>query len=888
MARQIILSLFLLFRGVLLAEPGGGLQGVVLDPSGAPTPGARIAVSTASQVTAGVTQSGADGRFSLPGLAPGRYTLHADKSGFLPVRMPVVAGEAPVTVRLSLNPIGAEVTVSAEASGPAPASAVAQPVSLIPREELDQRAQVLSEAAEGQPGVHQLRTAPVMGAFFVRGLTGNKVSVYRDGVRYSNSTQRGGVSTFFNLLNPETLDAVEVLRGPNSAQYGSDSLGGTVAVLSRPAEFAPSGRFWRAQLAPWYSSAAHAFGSRSDVSYGGSRVAFHTTLSGLRSNTLRTGRGLDSHAAVTRFLGLPSTIFGERLPDTAFTGYGGSFHAQARLGEPSQLVGHYERSQQDGGKRYDQLLGGDGNWIAELRNLMLDFAYLRYERFALGPFDQLSVTGSYSAQREERVNQGGQGNPVGSITHQYEKTRVTGAQFFLDKRFRQADWLIGGEGYAERVTSPSFQVAPLTGVVRLVRPRIPDGARYFSHGLYTQANWAPAPSRRVRLSGALRFGGGSYRSQAARSPLVGGRSLWPDDSLAANAVTGRAGAVFRLTGQAGIHAHYSRGFRAPNITDLGSLGLQGNGQYETSAADLAGRDATIGDRADDQAVSTGQPVERLRPEVVDNLDLGVRLRASRLEADLNAFWLRLDNSIVSQTLILPPGATGQPLGEQIIARQLASGAVFVPLSASPVLIRANFSGARMQGWEHRLRWRLSRAWSLAENMTYLRLEEPGTGAPPDIEPGIPPFTVYPALTYRPPGRRYWAEAYATLAGRQDRLSSLALSDRRIGNPRSRASIQSFFNNGARSRGLVANGILLPTGETLAEVQNRVLGSANSAPQFTAIPGYAVWSLRGGITISERTDLFANFSNILDKNYRGVGWGIDGPGRGVTVRLWRRF
>jgi outer membrane receptor protein involved in Fe transport len=887
MTRRLVFSL-LLSSLVLSAQAGGGLQGVVLDPSGAPAPGVRIAVSTASQVTVGVTQSGADGRFSLPGLAPGRYTLDAEKSGFLPLRMPVVAGDPPITVRLSLSPVAAEVTVSAEASGPALASAVAQPVSLIPREELYQRAQVLSEAAEGQPGVHQLRTAPVMGAFFVRGLTGNKVAVYRDGVRYSNAAQRGGVSTFFNLLNPETLDAVEVLRGPNSAQYGSDSLGGAVAALSRPAEFAPSGGFWRAQFAPWYSSAAHAFGSSSGISYGGSRAAFHTTLSALRSNTLRTGGGLDSHAAVTRFLGLPSTILGERLPDTAFTGYGGSFHAQARLSDSSQLVGHYERSQQDGAKRYDQLLGGDGNWIAELRNLMLDFAYLRYERFAIGPFDQLSITGSYNAQREERVNQGGQGNPSGSITHQYEKTRVMGAQFFLDKRFRQADWLIGGEGYAERVTAPSFQVAPLTGVVRLVRPRIPDGARYDAHGLYTQASWEPARSRRVRLSGALRFGGGSYGSRAARSPLVGGQPLWPDDSLAANAVTGRAGAVVWLTSRAGVHANYSRGFRAPNITDLGSLGLQGNGQYETSAADLAGRNATIGDRADDQAVSTGQSVEKLRPEVADNLDLGARLRTSRLEADLSGFWLRLDNSIVSQTLILPPGAVGQPLGEQIISRQLASGAVFVPLSASPVLIRANFSGARMRGWEHRLRLHLSRSWSLAENMTYVRSEEPGTGVPPDIEPGVPPFTVYPALTWRPPGKRFWAEAYATLAGRQDRLSSLALSDRRIGNPRSRSSIQSFFNNGARTRGLVANGILLPTGETLAEVQNRVLGGANSAPQFTAIPGYAVWSLRGGITLSERTDLFANFSNILDKNYRGIGWGIDGPGRGVTVRVRHRF
>jgi hypothetical protein len=27
------------------------------------------------------------------------------------------------------------------------------------------------------------------------------------------------------------------------------------------------------------------------------------------------------------------------------------------------------------------------------------------------------------------------------------------------------------------------------------------------------------------------------------------------------------------------------------------------------------------------------------------------------------------------------------------------------------------------------------------------------------------------------------------------------------------------------------------------------------------------------------------SNALDKNYRGIGWGIDAPGRAITVR-WK--
>jgi hemoglobin/transferrin/lactoferrin receptor protein len=115
------------------------------------------------------------------------------------------------------------------------------------------------------------------------------------------------------------------------------------------------------------------------------------------------------------------------------------------------------------------------------------------------------------------------------------------------------------------------------------------------------------------------------------------------------------------------------------------------------------------------------------------------------------------------------------------------------------------------------------------------------------------------------------------------LSSLALADRRIGATRSRANIATFFNNGAAARGWVANGRLLATGESLAEVQQRVLGPANSAPLFSRIPGYAVVGLRGGWTLRARHQFLVDLSNLTDRNWRGIGWGVDAPGFGVSLR-----
>ncbi|MGH9943913.1 MAG: hypothetical protein ACRD9R_16330, partial [Pyrinomonadaceae bacterium] len=205
----------------------------------------------------------------------------------------------------------------------------------------------------------------------------------------------------------------------------------------------------------------------------------------------------------------------------------------------------------------------------------------------------------------------------------------------------------------------------------------------------------------------------------------------------------------------------------------------------------------------------------------------------------------------------------------------------------------------LQGVEYALEVRVTDRWTFGGNYTFIRAEDRETGAPPNLGGGgLPPQTGFVRLRYQPPGRRYWIEGYTALAGRQDRLSTLDLEDRRTGATRSRANIQNFFRRGACVRGLTtpgtngqcnsAGGILLATGETLAQVQNRVLGGAPSAPLFTAIPGYGLVNVRGGFRFNERQEITLDFENIADKSQRAPGWGIDGPGRSVTARYQYRF
>jgi hemoglobin/transferrin/lactoferrin receptor protein len=231
------------------------------------------------------------------------------------------------------------------------------------------------------------------------------------------------------------------------------------------------------------------------------------------------------------------------MTDTAFTQYGGLLRLNYRPAPTHQITVHYQRDQQDGGKRYDQTLGGDGNLIADLRNFMLDFFYVRYEKLRLKWFDSFAVSYSLNTQREERVNQGGNGNPNGTITYQKERTWVNGTQVQATRRWGARNSLaVGGEFYYDLVRAPAYSLNPVTRIATLSRPRVPDRSNYRSGGIYAQNVWT-AIDGRLRLTGALRYGFASYRSRAANSPLVGGKPLWPDDELRVDSLTPRLGAA---------------------------------------------------------------------------------------------------------------------------------------------------------------------------------------------------------------------------------------------------------------------------------------------------------------------------------------------------------
>ena len=332
------------------------------------------------------------------------------------------------------------------------------------------------------------------------------------------------------------------------------------------------------------------------------------------------------------------------------------------------------------------------------------------------------------------------------------------------------------------------------------------------------------------------------------------------------------------------------------MTDLGTLGLTGAG-FEVASPDVEGLNGTIGNSAAATAVSTGDPVEQLKAESSLAFDASLRYRKSGISGEAGFFVNNIYDNIQKQALILPQGAVGRLLGTDPITSQTANGTVFVAASTAPVLVRANFDNARIWGIELRGEVPIRKGLTVDGNFTYLHTRDTTTDLPPNIEGGTPAPNAWLSVRYAQPGSRWWVQPYLRITADQPNLSSLDLGDRRTGADRSRTSIRNFFINGATARGYVTAGpdsvlgtaddVLTATGENVTQIQNRVLGTANNAPLFSQVEGYVLVGVRGGYRLG-RHEILVNLENLTDENYRDISWGMDAPGRGLSVRYRLSF
>jgi outer membrane cobalamin receptor len=211
----------------------GTIRGLVTDPDGRPVPGATVLVSSPLAGVRTVTTDPA-GRFVVERVDAGRYDLRVVLAGFRADPLQVTLAQADdldVAVPLHLAALAESVVVSAS-QVELPLSRTSDSVTVLSSADLGARqVESAGEALRLVPGM----TVAANGgrgsvtSVLPRGGDSDYTLVLVDGIKAN--VFGGGFD--FSQLALSGIDRIEVVRGPESALYGSDAIGAVVQIVTR-------------------------------------------------------------------------------------------------------------------------------------------------------------------------------------------------------------------------------------------------------------------------------------------------------------------------------------------------------------------------------------------------------------------------------------------------------------------------------------------------------------------------------------------------------------------------------------------------------------------------------------------------------------------------------
>jgi outer membrane receptor protein involved in Fe transport len=910
---------FLTLLPVSLIAQSADIRGKVTDETWGTVAGAELVLHTTQGAPVQETRSASDGTFAFRAVPSGSYWLKVTAEHFEGQRLQLdLNGELipALEILLGLAKFGSEITVTAERGMVADVQRTA-PIVTVRDEFRRQPLPTIGNALTGAVGVMIQQSTYGQVSPFLRGLTGYQVLNVIDGVRFNNSTFRSGPNQYLAFADPSQVERVEAVLGPSSSQFGSDSMGGTIQLLTPAAQFSDVLRFRPTGTVSLLASGADRSGGGDTGVFLRSARTFLSVGGSWRGlDDLRAGGGKDSHHVLRRLFGLTDeqirSINGGRQADTGFSQSGYYAKLALRPDKDQNLTVWYQASEMDNVRGYKDLWGGLGRVRSNFAPQRLKFSYMRYETLRVRGLDTLTGTFSVNAQTDGSIRQGLK--LTDAITQDDVRVGALGYSVQATTHLTQRhDVAIGGEIYNESIDARRVVMQPQTGAAEQKRALYPDGSQYRTSGLFAQDVLTIVPEKLRAVLGA-RFTHVRAETFANRNRSDAGRDLGVVDSDERfKDWTYNVGLTWRAAEALNVQFLTGRGFRAPNLNDLGALGLNDLG-YEVPASAALANGGLIGASDGEGVLSTGRPVSSLTAERLFNTELGASLRWRRLHSRVHIFDAELKDPIVRRTLVFP--LEGLPLslaGVPVVPMppndaQLAQGVASVTTALDPRAVKAfvNEGQTRYYGLDASFNYRLATRWSVDGNYSYLVGHDLNPTRPVRR---LPPQQAFLTARYQPGGRLAWIEVGAHVSGAQHELSGGDITDERIGAARRRSDITDFFLGslvspyilpGADGRAGTGDDVFGPTNETVAQIRDRVLplgariegvtvvNDGSRVPLYTSTPSFVSINLGGGLIVSKNVRLDVALVNLLDRNYRIHGSGVDAPGAGVYVRLNVRF
>lgn len=483
------------------------------------------------------------------------------------------------------------------------------PLEVVSQENLEMCSPATAAGALDElPGVSMASTGYWETTPVIRGLGGSRVLVLIDGDREANLW--AGRAPLVPFIDAGSIERMEVLKGPASALYGTDALGGVVNIITKKSNRAKNKEFsFDNTLEGRYASVDNGWFTRYALAGGGQGVDFNLGVSKRTSEPYRQGDG-------------------GRVANSQYDGWNVDLKGAYLINDNNDISASYRNSRiDDQGVPQKNL----APW-SHFTKFYTDAYKMGYHLKEAGFLKDLRIKGWYDDQR--RIYDGNihsDTNPMYALKGNTIDTSVAGASVQGRIDPAEANRLIFGlEYFQEKTDSNEEQITRRDAgntLAKITRFKPVPVSKRDHFGIYAQDE--AFIGSRWTLLGGMRYDYFASDADDVTLTIVNYNaagtvitSTKADTNRFSretdDAVTLNVGALYALTDQVHLTSNVSTGFRAPDVFE----------RYSTRGGSV---------------ILIGDP--NLKAERSWNIDGGVKMDFARARGALNAFYNRVDNYI---------------------------------------------------------------------------------------------------------------------------------------------------------------------------------------------------------------------------------------------------
>lgn len=478
------------------------------------------------------------------------------------------------------------------------------------------------------------------GSPVIRGFEASRVLLTVDGVRMNNLIFRSGHLQNVITVDENMLENVGVFYGPSSTLFGSDALGGTVAMTTKSAKFLnETSKKFSGGINTRYGSVNEEKSVAFHLNYATANFASLTFFSfndfgdlkmgkkknhngdyfGERPNYVSTVNGVDQlNVNSDKYTQVGSAYKQYNfMQKFAYKTNSGFVHGLNLQYSTTSDINRYDRltEKTSSGLKFAEWYYGPQERLLAIYSLQKEKAFLNSD---------LKVNVAYQNVKESRHNR--RFNNY-NLQHNEENVDLFSVSLDLDKKFTKGELFYGFESYYETLKSTAYAQNINTGVETSINTRYPNGDNnMMRNDFYVSYN--EKMSTKTFWNFGARAGYTSLKSTITDNSVF----ALPFDEISQGNFTysGTLGITHNTSKNFALKANVATGFRAPNIDDLAKV-------FESVPGSLSSLGTLI------------VPNEDLKPEKTITGDLGIVVQSDskKIKLESTYFYTRLYDAIVT-------------------------------------------------------------------------------------------------------------------------------------------------------------------------------------------------------------------------------------------------